>query len=38
MADEKFMRAAAALAEKNVANGTGGPFGAVIVRDGEIIG
>lgn len=33
-----FMRAAAALAEKNVADGTGGPFGAVIVRDGEIIG
>lgn len=33
-----FMRAAIALAEKNVADGTGGPFGAVIVRDGEIIG
>lgn len=35
---EKFMRAAAALAEKNVADGTGGPFGAVIVRDGVIVG
>lgn len=34
----EFMRAAIALAEKNVADGTGGPFGAVIVRDGEIIG
>jgi len=34
----QFMRAAIALAEKNVAEGTGGPFGAVIVRDGEIIG
>ena len=34
----KFMRAAAALAEQNVADGTGGPFGAVIVRDGEIVG
>lgn len=33
-----FMRAAIALAEKNVADGTGGPFGAVIVRDGEIVG
>jgi tRNA(Arg) A34 adenosine deaminase TadA len=32
------MRAAIALAEKNVADGVGGPFGAVIVRDGEIIG
>lgn len=34
----QFMRAAIALAEKNVAEGTGGPFGAVIVRDGQIIG
>jgi len=33
----QFMRAAIALAEKNVADGTGGPFGAVIVRDGEIV-
>lgn len=33
-----FMRAAIALAEKNVADGSGGPFGAVIVRDCEIIG
>lgn len=34
--DRKFMRIAAKLAEDNVDNG-GGPFGAVIVRDGEII-
>jgi tRNA(Arg) A34 adenosine deaminase TadA len=34
----QFMRAAIALAEKNVADGVGGPFGAVIVGDGEIIG
>ncbi|MBO6782727.1 MAG: nucleoside deaminase [Alphaproteobacteria bacterium] len=34
----EFMRAAIALAEKNVADGVGGPFGAVIVRDGEIVG
>ena len=34
----QFMRAAIALAEKNVADGVGGPFGAVIVRDGEIVG
>ena len=33
-----FMRAAIELAEKNVSDGVGGPFGAVIVRDGEIIG
>ena len=38
MDHEKFMRAAAALAEQNVADGTGGPFGAVIVRDGVIVG
>jgi len=33
-----FMRVAIALAEKNVADGAGGPFGAVIVHNGEIIG
>ena len=38
MDQNQFMRAAIALAEKNVADGTGGPFGAVIVRNGEIIG
>lgn len=34
--DERFMDIACELAEHNVKNG-GGPFGAVIVRDGEII-
>jgi guanine deaminase len=31
------MRRAIALATENVLSGTGGPFGAVIVRDGKII-
>lgn len=35
--DEKFMRIAIRLAEQNVKNALGGPFGAVIVRDGKII-
>ena len=34
--DEKFMRMAIDLAVENVANG-GGPFGAVIVKDGEVL-
>ena len=34
--DEKFMQLAIDISIDNVANG-GGPFGAVIVRDGEII-
>lgn len=34
--DERFMEMAIALSIENVANG-GGPFGAVIVRDGEIL-
>jgi len=38
MDDKDFMRAAIALAEENVASGNGGPFGAVIERDGEIVG
>jgi guanine deaminase len=32
-----FMEKAIALATENVVSGKGGPFGAVIVRDGEII-
>jgi guanine deaminase len=32
-----FMEKAIALATENVASGGGGPFGAVIVRDGEIV-
>ena len=34
---EKFMRMAIALSESNVLNSTGGPFGAVIVKDGKLI-
>lgn len=34
--DERFMRMAIDLSVANVANG-GGPFGAVIVRDGEVM-
>lgn len=34
----EFMRRAIALASENVRSGNGGPFGAVIVRDGAIIG
>ena len=34
--DAKFMQQAIDLSIENVANG-GGPFGAVIVRDGEVI-
>lgn len=34
--DAKFMRMAIGIAEQNVDNG-GGPFGAVIVRGGEVI-
>ena len=36
--DEKFMRRAIELARKGMENGAGGPFGAVIVKDGEIVG
>lgn len=34
---EKFMNEAIRLAEMNMVNGHGGPFGCVIVKDGEII-
>ena len=34
---EKFMRMAIELSENNVVNGLGGPFGAVIVRDGKVV-
>lgn len=38
MADhKKFMRMAIALSEQNVADGLGGPFGAVIVKGSEVI-
>jgi tRNA(Arg) A34 adenosine deaminase TadA len=36
-ANPEFLRRAIALATRNVESGAGGPFGAVIVRDGRII-
>ena len=36
--DKQFMQAAIQLAEKGVATNSGGPFGAVVVKNGEIIG
>jgi tRNA(Arg) A34 adenosine deaminase TadA len=36
--NETFMRQAIALATENVRSNAGGPFGAVIVKDGKIIG
>ena len=35
--DKDFMRRAIALAKEGMKNNAGGPFGAVIVKDGEII-
>lgn len=37
-AREQYMRRAIALAHAGMDGGHGGPFGAVIVRDGEIVG
>lgn len=37
-ASEDFMRRAIALATRNVLSGAGGPFGAVVVRGGAIVG
>ncbi|MDE1177685.1 MAG: nucleoside deaminase [Edaphobacter sp.] len=36
-ANPEFMRQAIELANENVTSGSGGPFGAVIVRDGAVI-
>jgi guanine deaminase len=36
--DKKFMSLAIAEAEKGIRSGEGGPFGAVIVKDGQVIG
>ncbi|MEO6588753.1 MAG: nucleoside deaminase [Pyrinomonadaceae bacterium] len=36
--NEKFMRRAIELARKGMETGAGGPFGCVIVKDGEIVG
>jgi tRNA(Arg) A34 adenosine deaminase TadA len=38
LANPEFLRRAIALATENVLRGAGGPFGAVIVRDGCIVG
>ncbi len=35
--EEKFMQEAIQLSIQNVENGNGGPFGAVVVKDGKII-
>lgn len=37
-ANPEFLRRAIRLATENVVSGNGGPFGAVIVRDGRIVG
>ncbi len=34
---QRFMREAIRLSEENMRAGKGGPFGAVIVKDGQII-
>lgn len=38
MYDSKYMRRVLELAQHGMDNGHGGPFGAVIVKDGEIVG
>ncbi|MBS1985167.1 MAG: nucleoside deaminase [Bdellovibrionales bacterium] len=35
---EKFLRQAIRMAETNVAQGRGGPFGALVVKNGQIVG
>lgn len=37
-ANPEFLRRAIQLATENVVKGAGGPFGAVVVRDGRIVG
>ncbi len=36
--NDDFMREAVACAKESVESGAGGPFGAVVVKDGEIVG
>ena len=36
--DPAFMREAIALSQRSIDSGKGGPFGAVVVKDGKIIG
>jgi tRNA(Arg) A34 adenosine deaminase TadA len=38
MYEEKYMREAIELSKKCLVSGTGGPFGAVIVKDGKVVG
>src|SRR5262245_5530973 len=38
MTDEVFMREAIALSEEALRDEAGGPFGAVVVRDGKVLG
>ena len=38
MEKNKYMQAAIAEAQQGIRNGEGGPFGCVIVKDGEIVG
>lgn len=38
MSDAEFMRRAIALADERMRAGEGGPFGAVIAKDGKIVG
>lgn len=38
MSDETFLRRAIELSRGNAESGDGGPFGAVVVRDGVIVG
>ena len=38
MTHEKFMREAIRLSLEGMRNGEGGPFGAIVVKNGEIIG
>ncbi len=38
MSDERFMRRAIALAQEGMEKGRGGPFGAVVVHTGRIVG
>lgn len=35
--NERFMKMAISLSEQNVKNSLGGPFGAVIVKDGKLV-
>jgi guanine deaminase len=37
-ADKVFLQQAIALARRGIEDGKGGPFGCVVVRDGEVIG